>query len=333
MTTVSNSDIIKAAKKVKEYVEKNKKLPSTVTVGETKLTYQQCGYLFSKFINNIKKNVKLVKVGSAPSPDGDSINEKILPADYKSMASRTAQFIEKNNKLPNFCTTTKSKKRVRPKLFIYAFSKIVVFYANNNALPNYCLFNSEDFRKASATTKKTSKSSGLKPYLTSHGCSGMGQCTGYNCGPNSLQQNIYRLTGILVPESKLAAWAGTTTSGTDHDGLKTAVAKFNKTYKQNIKMTWKNFSDLGNSDSARWNALQNYINKGALFCHIKYRDKWGHYEVPKGVSGNNVIILNSLGNKCNAPAYCGYIETRAKSEHARYIREISQKSIAILTKG
>ena len=37
MTTVSNSDIIKAAKKVKEYVEKNKKLPSTVTVGETKI--------------------------------------------------------------------------------------------------------------------------------------------------------------------------------------------------------------------------------------------------------------------------------------------------------
>ena len=175
------------------------------------------------------------------------------------------------------------------------------------------------------TIKNETPSVTLKPYLTNQGCSGMGQCTGYYCAPNSLQQCFYRLTGILVSESTIASVAGTTSVGTDHQGINTAVEWFNRKYGKNIKITWKSFSEVG------WTGLQNAINNGAVFCHIWYRDQWGHYEVPKQVNSDTISVLNSLGDSCGGGTYCGYIETRNKSTHQRYINGISQKSLAILT--
>lgn len=170
----------------------------------------------------------------------------------------------------------------------------------------------------------------LYDYHTKQGGGYLGQKTGYSCGPHSLMQCIYRLTGIDVSESTLMSVCGTTSNGTGHSGLETGIAWFNRTYNQNIKIKWMNFSELGSDSNARFSKMQELINNGALFCHLLYRDKYGHYEVPKGVSGNNIVILNSLGEYCNYPAYCGYIENRSKNAQTSYINGISQKSIAYL---
>ena len=69
-----------------------------------------------------------------------------------------------------------------------------------------------------------------------------------------------------------------------------------------------------------------------MFFHLLYRNKWGHYEPIKSV-GDYLKILNSLGDSCGGSTYCGYIETRSKSEQKSYISGISQKSVAVLTNG
>lgn len=329
--TISANDIKTMATTVKNYIEKNKKFPSTVTVNKTKYTYGQVAYILSYAVNNPGKSLKTFTVKNAEKATGDSINENITKADFKDIATRVSVYIKNNKQCPNYATTKKSKKKLRPRVFIYMFARIVVWYNNHNkTLPNYANANSAYFKSSSSNS---SSNSSLKSYLTSQGCSGMGQCTGYYCGCNSLQQCFYRLTGIKVAESTIASVAGTTTSGTDHNGLNTAVAWFNKKYGKNIKITWKNFSDLGSTEAARWKALQQYIDKGAVFVHLLYRDQWGHYEVPQSVGSENLKILNSLGDSCGSGTYCGYIETRSKSEQRSYINGISQKSIAILTKG
>ena len=169
-------------------------------------------------------------------------------------------------------------------------------------------------------------------YLTKEGCSGMGQCTGYYCACNALQQCFYRLTGILVPESTIAGWAGTTSDGTGHPGIETAVKMFNRKYDATVQIKWFNFSELGNSNKARWAKVKALMAKGALFFHLLYRNQYGHYEVPKSVD-DVLKILNSLGDRCNYPAYCGYIETRTRGEQESYIAGISQKSVAFLYNG
>lgn len=331
---ISANDIKTMAISIKNYIEKNKTFPSTVTVNKTKYTYGQAAYILCYAVNNPNKSAEVFTVANAPNANGDSINENITKDDYKDIARRTASFIKSNKACPNYATTKKSKKKLRPRVFIYMMARIVAWYYNNNkTLPNYANANSAYFKSNSTAKSTTQSGNQLNAYLTSQGCSGMGQCTGYYCGPNSLQQCFYRLTGIKVSESTIASVAGTTTSGTDHAGLNTAVAWFNKKYNKKVKIVWKNFSDLGPTDTERWKALQSYINKGAVFIHLLYRDQWGHYEVPKDVSNDTCKILNSLGDSCGSGTYCGYIENRSRATEKRYIQGISQKSVAILTNG
>ena len=165
----------------------------------------------------------------------------------------------------------------------------------------------------------------LYPYLTSQGAGKLGQRTGYTCGPHSLMQAIYRLTGIELSEMELAGICGTTTSGTGHSGLETGLAWFNRKYGYNLKMTWKNFSEVG------FQGLQKYYENGAVFCHLLYRNQWGHYEVPLTSNSNPMKILNSLGDSCGG-GYCGYIESRSQSTQQSYINGISQKSVCIITR-
>ena len=163
----------------------------------------------------------------------------------------------------------------------------------------------------------------LYDYFTSQGGGYLGQKTGYTCGPHSLMQCIHRLTGEDVSEMQLASVAGTTTDGTDHEGLETALAWFNREYGYNLKMEWKNFSEVG------FEGTQQLIDNGACFHHILYRDQYGHYEVPKWTNGDPIYVLNSLGDNCGN-GYCGYIEERSRSTHQSYINGISQKSVCII---
>lgn len=165
----------------------------------------------------------------------------------------------------------------------------------------------------------------LHDYFTNQGGGYLGQKTGYTCGPHSLMQCIYRLTGEDVSEMDLASVAGTTTEGTDHDGLETALYWFNRTYGYDLKMTWKNFSEVG------FEGTQQAIDNGACFHHINYRYRYGHYEVPKWTDGDPIYVLNSLGDQCGN-GYCGYVEERSRSEHQGYIDGISQPSVCIITR-
>lgn len=322
MSVYDYKTIVDRAKTVKKNVEEKQEVGVNT----------RWSYYFAKSILSPKKDITQISFTEASKSTGDTFKDvKIELDNYKDMATRLAKYVNEKKTLPNFITTNNKKMNVND--YTYMFARIIVFYDKNNQLPNYAMVNSSSFTKKTTTKSTTSKSSkpSLKPYLTNTGCSGMGQCTGYYCACNSLQQGFYRLTGILVAESTIASWAGTTSSGTSHQGIETAVAKFNKKYNKKVKITWKNFSDLGVNTSVRWKTLQSYIDKGAVFCHLLYRDKYGHYEVPKKVSGDNVIVLNSLGNSCGGGTYCGYIETRSKSTQLRYMNGISQKSVAILT--
>ena len=136
---------------------------------------------------------------------------------------------------------------------------------HNGQSPNYVT--------VKATGGNTTNNNKKHGYLLKQGCNNLGQCNSYNCGPHSLMQGYYNLTGIKVDELTLAKNCGTTTAGTSHQGLATGLSYLNRKYGTNISMEWKNFSDLG------WNGLNSLINgpDTVVFWHELYRNKWGHY--------------------------------------------------------
>ena len=174
-----------------------------------------------------------------------------------------------------------------------------------------------------------------KPW-TSSGCNKIGQCNGYFCACCCIRQTCGKWNIDNYTQQKIGQYAGTTSAGTSHWGIETALAKIASNEGIKLRVEWKNFSDMGNTSKERWEALGKILatqNKSIIW-HTLFKDKWGHYETVQEVNMNNgtVKVLNSLGSKCNSPAYCGYIETRSWSTMERYLRGISQKSICIITK-
>lgn len=320
--TIKNATIYTLAKTVKQGVEKNKKLESSYSG----YTYAELAYAFAYALNNLKSDVTVPSVKACASMTGDSINEKIYPSDWKDQAKRIVQYIKQYGQCPNYVTTVKSKKKASAKLFIYAFARVLAWYKDHSStLPNYCTYNTSAFTSSSGSSSTSNKKYG---HSTKSGCDNMGQNNGYYCGCHSLQEVFRNLTGKVVAQSTIASWAGTTTSGTDHNGLSTAVAKFNKTYGFNLTVEWKNFSDLG------WSGIKKIVNSTNQDCviHSLYRSTWGHYEVVNSVTDTNIKVQNSLGDKCTSSCYCGYVENRSPSTFRSYINGISQKSIMVITR-
>lgn len=301
----------------KELYQKSKELYDNIRKKGKNGQSSKWAYYYCKCILNKKKNVKGVTQADAKNITGQSVNITLTKKEYTDKMKKYCKWVEDHKSLPNYVII--KDKKVNPKIWNAYVGYLFKVYYETGKLPASRPIKSNIYNTSSSGTS-------LHNYLTNKGCSGMGQCTGYYCACNSLQQSFYRLTGIKVDEKTIAGWAGTTSDGTDHAGINTAVAKFNKKYNKNIKINWYNFSELS------WTKISKFIKKGAVFFHLLYRNKWGHYEPIQSV-GDPLKILNSLGNSCGSGTYCGYIENRSKSEQKRYINGISQKSVAVLTNG
>ena len=329
LVTMKWKDIVKNAEKVKKEVEKNKKIPKI-----TGYNLAQLCYIFGEAVRNPNHDVTDIKVANAPNPTGSGINKNLTRNEYQKLAKYTNDWINDRKVAPNY--TTYQNYMVSIRLQTYCYAKIIVYYdEHSNTLPITCWFKNSVFSSTASSTSTSNKTSSTptssnKKYghATKSGCDNMGQNTGYYCACHSLQEVIRNLYGIVIPQSTLARVMGTTTAGTGHWGIETAVAWFNRSYGKNLKISWKNFSDLG------WNGIKNIVDSNNQDCivHNLYRNQWGHYEVLNNVS-SNINVQNSLGSFCANGCYCGYIEYRTQGEFKNYINGISQKSIAVLTRG
>lgn len=326
---IKKKEIQEMAVKLKQYVEKNKKIPNSIEINKKKYTKTECLYTLGYAINHLKEDFNIKSGKAAGSPVNTAIKEDIYASDYKDQAKRLCQFIVKNGQAPNYITSVKSKTKISPDLELYAFAKIIAYYYANNKLPNYCTYNSNNLKTASSTKNNCSNPYKSSPHPTKSGCDAMGQNTGYYCGVCALQHSLYKF-GISVSQSQLAKWAGTTSSGTSHDGIRTAVAQVNKKYNVNITVQEKSFSELGITGLAKLICKANVD----VIVHLLYRLIWGHYESINeiNIKTNMFKILNSLGDKCTSSCYCGYVEDRSLAVEKSYMSGISQKSIIILTK-
>ena len=329
------SIIIKEAPQIKSFIEKYKRIPKTCTIGNTTLSPYSAAYLLSKVVQD-KFQSNEVNLANVIVYDGDvkfsdTINEKIMKDDYLKMINNFIKFCITNKRVPRYITTQKSKTRVSFELYFYCLAKIVNFYNENKTLPNYCTTSKKSNTQSTSTSTNTNIYVS-SPHPTKPGCGGMGQDTSYFCGVSALQKVLFKFGIKDYSQSTLAKWAGTTRKGTDHNGIRTAVAKVNKLKGTNIKVTEKTFTEAGG-----WKGIAKILankNQDIIF-HNKYRLEYGHYEVMNqlNLTTNYTKVLNSLGKKCTNTCYCGYVEDRSCKTMKQYMDAVSQKSLIILTKG
>ena len=335
---------MKEAPEIKEFIEKYKRVPKAASVGNTTLSSYSIAYLFSKVIHdkfaNAECGLASVVVYNADKYK-DTINEEVKLADYTVMVKNFLNFCHDHKRVPAYITTQKSRTKVSFELYLYCLAKIIVFYQKNKYLPKYCVFN-----------KKTSNCSNpytSTPHYLSAGCNRLGQCTSYWCGPHSIHQAIRKFGITSISEKQIAAWAGSTTSGTDHQGINTAIAKISKETGKKLTVQWLYFSDLGKTAEERFEKLGKLIcqpNK-ALITHIKYINGGknpatstnkgsGHYEVldKVNVKTHYVRALNSLGTKKADGSYPGHIQDRPYGVQASFFANTpgGQAALCIITK-
>ena len=379
--SVTTKQIITESAEIKAFIEKHNKLPLTNTINNKTYNIYTTSYLMSKLVlNNCKDTTyntpSITKYNVTQHKD--TINEEVYKSDYLDMIKRFVKYCESNHKVPSTIHTKNTNVKASFELYTYCISKIIVFYNKNKYLPNYCTFNKKDLQNANTTTsntkKETSKSTSTNtkttnstkksatknnnctnpytstPHYHEHGCNKLGQCTPYWCGPHSIHQAIRKFGITQYSEKQIAAWAGSTTSGTDHNGINTAIAKISKLTGKKLTVKWVNFSDLGKTTEERFTKLGKIIcqpNK-ALITHIKYinggQDQatstnkgFGHYEGIDKINTKTKYVraLNSLDTKKSDGSYTGVLQDRTFKTEASYLAYTpgGQKAICIITLG
>lgn len=134
----TNSQITQSASNVKNYVETQYTLPSTVNVGNKTVTSSQFLYLETMATSNIgkgnAKNVTLNNVSAPSNPKENLSSGKLTKTEYLSIANKLNSYITSNGKLPNYVTTSLGTMGYQS--IVYMYSKILNYYQINKVLPS-----------------------------------------------------------------------------------------------------------------------------------------------------------------------------------------------------
>jgi hypothetical protein len=132
-------EILSAAETVKNYIETNKTLPTTITIGTTTINMAQFLYLATQAttqLNNGKNTTTITtQEYTLPNTSNEQLNTGTLnQASYVDFATRIAQYIQENNQAPPYGYISLGQISYQSQIYLY--SRILTTYKNNGTLPN-----------------------------------------------------------------------------------------------------------------------------------------------------------------------------------------------------
>jgi hypothetical protein len=139
-TKLTIAQILTAAQTVNNYIETNKTLPTTITIGTTTINMAQFLYLATTAttqLNNGKPTTTTITLGdyTLPNTSNEQLTTELLfKEDYVDFARRIAEFIEGNNVAPIYGYANIGQVGYQSQIYIY--SRILTYYKTNNVLPS-----------------------------------------------------------------------------------------------------------------------------------------------------------------------------------------------------
>ena len=164
---ISNKNVFQMAKDFRAYVENNYKVPFKLTYEGVEFFTMEMQDIMTYVLLNFSSGCTVGNTGWCSDANGDTIAENIYKEDYLDQARRVHQYVLQYNKMPNYVSTLKSKKRVNIDLYSYCIAKILVYYKEHGQLPNYCTYNSNYLKKEGSTPSSKTYSEQILEYFIS----------------------------------------------------------------------------------------------------------------------------------------------------------------------
>lgn len=138
--SVTPNQVANSSTAVKNYVDTNHKLPSSVNVSGNNVNMSNYLGLSTSAILSINKSsntaITIKSFGKASSPSETFTTGTISKAEYLDMANRVRSYMDKNGRAPNYVTQTSTGKTIRYETMIYMFSQVLNYYNTNKVLPS-----------------------------------------------------------------------------------------------------------------------------------------------------------------------------------------------------
>jgi hypothetical protein len=129
---LTKTQILDAGKQVANFIEKNKRLPNTVTTGNVTFTIAQFAYVSSAFIAGASEvdlfDVDLQKYWIL------RLSTSFTTAQYTDMAKRTSSFMASNKITPSYVGSAKGN--VDFYNMVYVYSKVLRYYKDYGKMPS-----------------------------------------------------------------------------------------------------------------------------------------------------------------------------------------------------
>ncbi|WP_286242096.1 pseudomurein-binding repeat-containing protein [Methanobacterium ferruginis] len=139
-TPYTITQILETSNNLKKYIETNKKLPNTITIGNNNINMAQFLYLATKAtvaLNNGQSTTSTITVASYTLPGNSYENLKtggLSTGTYVDFANRIAQHIAENYHAPPYGITGLGQINYQSQIYFY--SRVLSSYKSNGQLPN-----------------------------------------------------------------------------------------------------------------------------------------------------------------------------------------------------
>ncbi|MEN6593259.1 MAG: transglutaminase domain-containing protein [Methanobacterium sp.] len=165
-STFSDSQIKDAAERVKNFIEKNDRLPNYVTIGSRQISMSQYLQLVNQETLNLygsSGSLTLKSISGPANPTESVKSGNILKSEYLKLARNILNFMNSNGRAPNYAYS--SLGTIRYESLVYMFSRVVAFYGDNSRLPNYVSVKSWTSQTGGTTPGDTTTDPALQKYL------------------------------------------------------------------------------------------------------------------------------------------------------------------------
>ena len=151
MTSFTIPEITDAGKRVKTFIETNKRLPTTCKVKDTQVNMAEFLYLTCNVVIDYDKITKVdyKQLKDAPAPTGTYTERDASLSLYRDVCIRIRTHMNNNLNAPNYATIT-NIGTVPTNDLVYAASRVLNFINTNKRLPNTI-----QFKKITATPTPT----------------------------------------------------------------------------------------------------------------------------------------------------------------------------------